>query len=140
MAIDLKILPDLNLIVMTWSGRIDAGQSDAALQEYATHPQARSGQNILSDMRAVTHSRFDLPKRLAIQAKLERILKIGDTPRHIVYYAPTEVSQLMATQYAALWAVTPSVTAEVLSDESQALRALDLSVGSIADLLAGTRR
>lgn len=138
MAIHLTIVNEHELIVMQWVGEIDDSDSAGALQSYATHPDARAGQNILSDMSGITHGYFDLPKRLALQTSLDRVLSTGEKPRTIVYYAPHDTSQRLATQYAKLWESTPLITAHVVSDEAEALNLLNLpydSMANVTDLL-----
>jgi len=134
MAIHLTIFTSHDLIVMRWVGEIDDTQSAGALQTYATHPEARPGQNILSDMSGITHGYFDLPKRLALQTSLDRVLSTGAKPRTIVYYAPHAASQRLATQYARLWESTPMISAHVVTNETEALRLLELPYETISAL------
>lgn len=136
MSIDLDILLQRNLVTMVWSGIVNDDQSAEALQTYATHPDARIGQDILSDMSRVEIGYFDLPKRLALQASLDRVLGLGDKNRTIVYFAPTPQSQELANQYAALWDATPSVTAHVTDSETEALALLKITAKSIAEVLS----
>lgn len=134
MAIHLKIVNAHDLIVMRWVGVIDDSHSADALQTYATHPDARPGQNILSDMTGITQGHFDLTKRLALQASLDRVLSTGEKPRTFVYYAPHKTAQRLASQYARLWDATPLIKAHVVDDEAKALQLLDLPTRNIGEL------
>lgn len=135
MPMKIDVLDEYDLMFLRTSGTIEDEDSLGAFETYATHPNARAGQNILNDMTGFLESRITYQERMALHNVMEPILTMGNKPRTYVMYAPSPTAQRLARKFVQFWEAVPSITVHVVSDEAEALRILNLPVDRIADLI-----
>ncbi|MCG7492151.1 hypothetical protein MHM86_01200 [Thalassobius sp. Cn5-15] len=136
MTVSLKILLPENLALFYFSDIVTEADYSEALQIYATHPDAREGQNLLCDLRGATDGTIDMAKRVTLQPSLDRVLGAGDTPRKIIYLAPSLPLTNLIKPCIALWQPHPTVTATNATSEAQAIAMLGLTLTSLPQKVA----
>jgi hypothetical protein len=134
MAVDLYISLAHNLAIIEFSGFVDESDYAEALELYATHQDARHGQDILCDMRSVTGGNIDMVKRIALQVSLDKALNIKGIQRKIIYLTPTADIADLVKPCAALWQASPGVTAYLENSEKGALQLLNIQGSSLDDM------
>ncbi|CUH85409.1 hypothetical protein [Thalassovita mediterranea] len=135
MTVGLRIsLPD-NLAIVRFGKYVTEADYEVALELYATHPNARHGQNLLCDMRQTIDGTVDMAKRLAMQVTMDQVLGSGPLPRTILYLVPNaKVGDLIAT-CVALWQPNHYVTGTIIKTEAEAISRLGLQTPTLDDLI-----
>ena len=126
MPVSIEVFVNPSLIFLTSTGVITDADSAVAFETYATHPNARPGQNLLNDLSALKESRIDYPKRMKLQSVMEPILAMGNQPRRYVMFAPTPRTRALAEGYRSFWDAVPQIDLTIAQNEASALAALDL--------------
>lgn len=134
-----RIFPDENLVYYRGEGIVTGADAENLFEQYATHPDAASGQNILADLRALSEVRMDMNDRLRLQARMEPVLSAGGKKRHYVMFAPTALSQKLAETFREFWSSAPLIKVVVVTQESAVSRVISLPNGGLQTLAARLR-
>lgn len=127
MAYVFKVIPDLNLVSVRATGRIDAESVKELLESYGTHPLARPGQNILHDLTRITGSTITDSQRVMLQMIVEPLFQAGNTQRKLVLFTSPGISHDFAVAMKErFWQNTPYVSPYVTTDHTTACDLLQI--------------
>lgn len=135
MAINLHISLPENVAIVEFGPFVTEADYEETLQVYATHPDARHGQNFLCDMRRAADGTIDMAKRLALQVTLDQHLGAGPLPRTIVYLVSGTRMRDLVAPCATLWEPNAFVSGTITMSEAEAICLLGLKTRSIDALL-----
>ena len=139
MPVSIDVFQEPSLIYLVSTGVITDADSSVAFETYATHPNARPGQNILNDLSALKESRIEYAKRMRLQSVMEPILSMGGERRRYVMFAPNERAKALAENYMTFWQPVPQMDLMIAGFEAEALDLLDLEYSSFDALRAKAR-
>lgn len=127
MPVKFSVLPDHNLVLVTFSGMVTLAETTEAFDRYSSHPDARPGQSHLVDLSAVTEYERDFTKIMALQAHQVDVFLKADAPIYLIFVAPTELTRTMAMAAVRSWQNLPGVIPLVLTslDEARAVLSLE---------------
>jgi len=136
MAVSYRILAEHALVYVRYEGMASLSDGFKAFDAYLCDPLCRPGQKQFIDLSAVTEIERDFPKLMAFQAfKAMQFVAPGQQTL-LVYFAPTEISQIMANLSLRSWAGFDHVAARMMEDEAAAMEFLGLRGKRISELLA----
>ena len=135
--VSFKILPQRQLILFTYAGLVGLQESTDAIGACARHPDYRPWQRQFCDLSRVTGVERDFPKLMKMQAKIVEDLQSDGNDLIVVFYAPTQVGQILAHTARKSWDGLNAVIVLIHDDEAEALALLGLPETSLSDLLLG---
>lgn len=136
MAVDFRILPEVGLVYIRYSGLMLVEESGRALASYLQNPDYRPGQKQLVDLSDVEEWERDFPKLMALQARKAEAFYKPEAPTLIAAIAPNAKARQVADFISRTWDAFENVAYLVSETEHQALELLGVPARSVADLLA----
>ena len=132
MAVDFRILPDSNVVLVFCSGHVTVAETLAAFDRYTSSPDFRPGQSQLIDLSDVEAYERDFTRIMSLQAhQTEAYFSNSIAPNqttHLIYVAPNELSQTMAMSSLRSWRNLPGIVPLVVQSLDDALEILSLEV------------
>lgn len=135
MSISFRILPELGLVYVRYTGLVMIEDSFRAFAAYMKHPDCRPGQKHLVDLSAVTGFESNFSRILELQAFKADQFVGQPVATLLAYYAPSEPARQMAAFVLRSWDGHDHVVARVLGTEAETLGVLGLSATRIEELL-----
>ena len=129
MPIAFRILPELALVHVTYSGVAGLAETIEGTAACAAHPDFRPSHRHLVDLRGIDDFERDLPGFLSMQARvIDHFPIIGDGfhPFMMVMIAPSGPARGMAEQVRRTWEGLEGALVRVVVDEASALSVLGL--------------
>lgn len=137
MSVTFRILPERALVYVRYEGLVRPEEGFAALRDYAEHPDCRPGQRHLVDLSAATDVERDYLGIFRIQALKADILMPLATESLLVFYAPTEIAQFIASSALRSWEPFSHVVVRVTTKIAATCKVLGLDETGLSDLFAG---
>lgn len=137
MTLEFRIFPQMELILVTYSGIAGLQETIEKTAECAQHPDFRHTMRHLVDLSRIEGYERDFPGFFVMQARVMDTFPPVGTDQIFVFYAPGRVAQEMAQLVRRSWEGLDWAIVRIVSDEEQALAVLGLRERSIAEL--GTR-
>jgi hypothetical protein len=137
MSVTFRILPERALVYVRYEGVVRPEDGFAALRDYAEHPDCRPGQRHLVDLSAATEVERDFMSIFRIQALKADILLPLATETLLVFYAPNELAQFVASTALRSWEAFDHVVVRMTATEAATCEVLGLGEGELSDLFAG---
>jgi len=134
MAIDFRILPEVGLVYIRYSGTMTVEESGRALAGYLQHPDYRPGQKQLVDLTDVEEWERDFPKLMALQARKAEAFYKPEAPTLVAAIAPSAKARQVADFISRTWDAFENVAYLVSETEDQALELLGIGASSVAEL------
>lgn len=136
MPVSVRVLPSRDLVVVTYSGSSQIAETEKAVSQYLGHPDYRPNHRHLVDVSRVTDVEHDFGRFMALQAKLLEVRDVRSAhDMLVVYYAPNEAGQKMASMALRSWRDVEGTVISIVEDEASALALLGLKEQSIDELL-----
>jgi hypothetical protein len=126
MPVSFRILPQCNLVEVTYVGTVSIGQTRQSMQDYLAHPDFRPGQMQLVDFTRISGLGSDMPEFLAFMAEVAGMLPFELTDHMLVYIAPTPAAREVAMKVARSWDGIAGVTVRIADSRTAALAILGL--------------
>lgn len=136
MPIEYAISPERDLLYARWYGEVDFDQFQASFGQYLDDANYRPGRPELIDHSEVTgiDINFGLVKSILRQVNAQMPGQIVTT--RTVVYSPNDTVYGLGRMYQILSELADGIRVEVFQDEAEALAALKLPYGTIAELLS----
>jgi hypothetical protein len=125
-AVSFRILPDLGLVYVCYSGRAMVQEGYEAFGAYMMHPEFHPDQRQLVDLAAVTEVEQDFMRLFALQAGKAAVFMSGKAPTLLVYHAPTDLSLGMARVIQRSWEGLDGAIVRVVGEWTAAMDVLGL--------------
>ncbi|MDP2087431.1 MAG: hypothetical protein Q8K20_19735 [Gemmobacter sp.] len=135
MPVSYKILPKLDLVLVTFSGMVGLQETLLSAGECGRHPDFRPGMKHLFDLTDVTGHERDFPAYFAMQAKVLENLPPTGGDHLLMFLAPTRAGQDMAELVRRTWEGLPRAIVLVHETAAEALATLGLRERSLADVM-----
>lgn len=139
MPVRFRILPDIGLVYVHYSGIMRMAETLQAFGAYAVHPDRRPGQKQLVDLRDITGSEMDFPALMRLQAEKADVFYRPDTQTLIAYIAECPETIRIGHFIQRSWDAIDGVIACVFTTAPDALNFLGLAPSVIEDLSPETR-
>ncbi|MEY8840091.1 hypothetical protein AB9K41_13785 [Cribrihabitans sp. XS_ASV171] len=136
MTISVRILPELSLVYIRYSGLALVAEGADAFAAYLRHPDFRPGQRQLVDLSAVTEVERDFPRLFRLQAEKAAAFMGHEHPVMLVYLAPNEISLGMARLIERSWEGLDGVLVRVASTLQEVNEILGLRADVLEESLA----
>ncbi|MEQ9694027.1 hypothetical protein [Shimia sp. SDUM112013] len=134
MSVRFKILPETNLVYVLCSGEVTIDETLDSFSAYAMHKEFKPGQNQMIDLSQVTGYERDFPRIMALQAEQADVfLSTGKRP-HLIFVAPTPLTQSMAMTALRSWQQLEGALPVVVQTIPEALDILGLDATIVAQL------
>ncbi|WP_306005556.1 hypothetical protein [Aquicoccus porphyridii] len=138
MPLTFRIIPDMALVYVQYSGQICPHETMQVFEDYVKHPDSRPGQKQLVDLRHVTKVDFDFPAFLRMQAKKAEAFHVPGFPTLVAYLADSSDTIRIARMAQRSWDGISDVIARMFTEEANALAFLGLPQTDLHALLART--
>ncbi|WP_372675101.1 hypothetical protein [Aquicoccus sp.] len=138
MPLTFRILPDMALVYVCYSGAICPRDTMRVFNEYMSHPDFRPGQKQLVDLRQVIKIAFDYPELVKMQAKKAEGIYLPGAPTLMAYLTGSADTMRAARAIQRSWDGTSDVIARIFTDEADALGFLGLPQTELQALLVRT--
>lgn len=135
MPVTFRIIPQRQLILFTYSGKVGLQETIDAVAASAEHPDHQPAMRHLCDVSKVTSVERDFPKLLKLHAKIAESLLPVEEDQVVLFYAPTREGQRMARLAQKSWQGISAVIVLISDHEAEAMEMLGLKEASIAALL-----
>ncbi len=99
MGVSYRILPELNLVVVRYSGRLTTNDNIQSILKYVNDPEYDSGHNFLLDFSEGTEFDIDFPQMLGMVSRLRPIYSNRTGSSTTAIYAPSDVAFGIARMY-----------------------------------------
>lgn len=127
MAITYRIFPPENLVYARYEGFACVQETLRIFAEVAQHPDSRPSQNHLVDLSRISDFDRDMVGLMQVQAEqTDHFLQSKNQPI-LVFYAPTELGQRMASRAQRSWQELGGIVSLIIADIDQALTILGLA-------------
>ncbi len=136
MTISVRILPELSLVYIRYSGLALVQEGTDAFAAYLRHPDFRPGQRQLVDLSEVTEVERDFPRLFRLQAEKAAAFMGQQHPVMLVYLAPNEISLGMAQLIERSWQGLDGVLVRVATNLRDATDILGLRADVLEESLA----
>lgn len=134
MPVSYRILPSLDLVVVTYRGIAGLAETMDQAEACSRHPDFRPSMRTLVDLTLVTGHERDFPEFFRMQARLMETYSRGLGEQLFVYLAPTPIAQSMAQMVVRQWEGLGHMILRLVEEEDQALALLGIAAGRIGDL------
>ncbi|MDJ0820514.1 MAG: hypothetical protein QNJ09_01730 [Paracoccaceae bacterium] len=102
MGVSYRILPELNLVAVRYSGRLTTHDNVQSILEYTRDPQFDTGHNFFLDFSEGTEFDIDFPQMLSMVAKLMPVYTGRKSSSLTAIYAPSDIAFGVARMYESL--------------------------------------
>lgn len=136
MPVSFRIVPQRDLVIVTYSGFVTVNESSIWAERYARHPDFRQDQKFLFDSSGVTGHEKDFVKFLKMQGLMTELFAQTGRDQLVGCFAPNEVSREMAVMAQRSWAPVDHMVIMIHDDEAEVLAFLGQPETCLADLLA----
>ncbi len=134
MAISVRILPDLGLVYIRYSGRMTLAETGAAFADYMAHPEFRPGQKQLVDFTEISEWERDLPKLMELQARKAEAFHDPHHSTMVVAVAPSAETRKLADLVSRSWDAVDGVVYLVAESHDHALDLLGVRSDTLTEL------
>lgn len=138
MPLTFRILPDMALVYVQYSGAVCPRDTMQVFGDYVKHPDFRPGQKQLVDLRYVTKVELDYPELIKMQAKKAEGFHVPGAPTLVAYLAGPPATLRAARAIQRSWDGTSDVIARIFTEESDALGFLGLPQTDLQSILVRT--
>ena len=133
MPVSFRILPEHNLVLVTYTGIAGIAESIEKMAQCSQHPDFRPWMRHCVDMSAVTGHEHDFVGFFALQAKgIEMFPQTADML--LLFIAPTRIGQELANMARRTWEGLDRVSVQIAQDEAAALSMLGIPLERLAEL------
>jgi hypothetical protein len=140
MGVKFQILPDRNLVYVSYSGTAIIADTAHTFGAYVAHPDFKPGQNQLVDMTHITGYEADFGRLFDLQMRKAAVFVKDNQQVLMVYYAPhgtaVKVAQYAVRSWDGVHGTCPRI---VSTSEADALHLLGEPERSFSRLLHGRR-
>ncbi|MAM61186.1 hypothetical protein [Maritimibacter sp. UBA3975] len=126
MPVQFRILPEINLTYVEYTGRMVVQESVDVFRAYLRHPDFRPGQKHLIDLSGVTDWERDYAEIMSMQAMTAEGLYDPAHPTVVVAVAPTKMTRTVANLVNRTWDRVNGVRFLAARSEEEALELLGL--------------
>ena len=137
MPVSYRILVDLGLVYVRYTGTVSVSERSALFKDYLQHPDCRPGQKHFVDLSQITDVKTDHAAGMRFQA-LKAEYYIGPVQTMVVYFAPTLMGQTLAEFAIRSWDNHSGLVARVFDTQSAALNFLGVTSKEFEQLLSQT--
>lgn len=132
MPVNYRVYAEQSLVYVWCFGEVTVEQSLTSFQQYTQDPDYSEGQSQLIDLTDVTKYERNFAEIISLQAHLAEAFVNTElpstSPSHLIYVAPTEMTQAMAMASLRSWKNLPNVIPLVVQNLDEALDILSLGI------------
>lgn len=133
MPVSFRILPEHNLVLVTYTGIASLAESMSKMAECAQHPDFRPWMRHCVDLSGVTDHEHDFVGFFALQAKAIEMFP-HSMDMQLLFVAPSRIGQELANMARRSWEGLDRVSVQIAQDEDAALSMLGIAGQRLAEL------